>query len=322
MIDLLLGAGLALLLVRGWFRGFVREAMDLVGLLAGVVAAFRLSGPVGGVIADMSGAGDDVARFVAGVALFFAVGLAAAVAARALERHARMPGMNLVNRASGAGLALAWGVFVATLLLSLLAILPVPSAVSGQLDDSAVSQALTRPGGVPQRVFTRLSGDRIVQTLLGLRDAVGARRLVLEGDETLLLPETHRDRLQRDDAAAAGVYERLNRARVDAGLDPLAWAPALAGVGADHAFEMYTTGRFAHRSPATGSASDRLAAAGIVYRVAGENLAMAATAADVHRGLMASDGHRANILSVEFRRVGVGVVAGPLGLMTVQVFTG
>ncbi len=322
MLDLLLGFGLAFLLVRGWFRGFVREAMDLVGLLVGVVAAFRFSGPLGGVLANMSGISEDLARFAAGVALFFAVGAGAALAARALERHARLPGMNLVNRASGAGLALAWGVFVATLVLSLLAILPVPSAVSDQIDESTVAGALTRPDGIPQRVFTRLSGDRVVQTLLGLRDAVGTRRVVLEGDEMLLLPAADPTDLSRHPAAAADVYDRLNRARVDAGLDPLAWSPALAEVAAAHAREMYVEGRFAHRSPATGSLADRLAAAGWTYRVAAENLAMAATPADVHRGLMASEGHRSAILGAEFRRVGIGVVDGPLGLMTVQVFTG
>jgi uncharacterized protein YkwD len=37
---------------------------------------------------------------------------------------------------------------------------------------------------------------------------------------------------------------------------------------------------------------------------------------------MDSPGHRANILGSEFATVGIAVVRGPLGLMTVQVFTG
>ena len=67
---------------------------------------------------------------------------------------------------------------------------------------------------------------------------------------------------------------------------------------------------------------NRLVDAGITYRIAGENLALAASPDEVHSGLMDSEGHRANILSPEFRRVGIGVVVGPLGLMAVQVFTG
>jgi uncharacterized protein YkwD len=67
---------------------------------------------------------------------------------------------------------------------------------------------------------------------------------------------------------------------------------------------------------------DRLAAAGAVYSLAGENLALAATPNQVHEGLMGSPGHRENILRPEFNRVGVAVVEGPLGLMAVEVFTG
>ncbi len=322
MLDLLLGFSLAFLLLRGWLRGFVREAFDLAGLILGAVLAFRLGAPVGRVLHDMSGVAEDLTRLAGGVIVFFAVGLAAALGARAVERTAERPGLNLVNRASGAALAGLWGVFLATLLLTLLAVLPLPGAVASRVDGSVVSQALTDPAGVPQRLFSGLSGDRVVATLLELRDAVGVRRVTLEGDEVLVLPPAEPARLERDPAAAADVYERLNRARVDAGEDPLAWAPALAEVAAGYARQMYVTGRFAHADAGGRVAADRLQDAGLTYRVAGENLALAATPADVHRGLLDSPGHRANMLAPEFSRVGVAVVSGPLGLMTVQVFTG
>ena len=103
MIDLILGFGLAMLVVRGWVRGFVREAMDLAGLVVGVIAAFRLSPAAAPVLRDMAGVSDEVARFAAGVAIFFMVGVAAAIGARLLELHARLPGLNMVNRASGGG---------------------------------------------------------------------------------------------------------------------------------------------------------------------------------------------------------------------------
>jgi uncharacterized protein YkwD len=118
------------------------------------------------------------------------------------------------------------------------------------------------------------------------------------------------------------VYQRLNRARVDEGLDPLAWSDALAEVAEGHAYDMYLNGFFSHTSPTTGSLVDRLRAAGLTYRVAGENLALAATPEEVHDGLMDSPGHRANIVGDGYRRVGIAVVSGRLGLMTVQVFMG
>jgi uncharacterized protein YkwD len=59
---------------------------------------------------------------------------------------------------------------------------------------------------------------------------------------------------------------------------------------------MYLNGFFSHTSPSTGTLVDRLRAAGLTYRVAGENLALAATPEEVHDGFMNSPGHRANIL--------------------------
>ncbi len=322
MIDLIVIAVVLLLLMRGWYRGFVREAMDLAGLLVGIVAAFRLGPAVGSIIEAMAGVSDEAGRMIGGFVVLVAVGIGAAVGTRLIERHARLPGLNLINRVGGAGLAVAWGVFLATLLLSLAVIAPMPPAVAGHLDDSAVARTLTDPDGVPQEVFTTLAGDRIVEALLNLRHVLGTRKVILEGDDTVTFPPVAGDDLEADPAAATDVFERLNRARVDEGLDPLAWSPALAQVGAGHAAEMYLDGYFSHVSPETGTVGERLAAAGIVYVIAGENLALAATPGEVHDGLMGSPGHRANILRPEFRRIGIAVVAGPLGLMTVQVFTG
>ena len=50
MLDFVLGAILVALAVRGWMRGFAREAIGLAVILAGLVFAFRLSTPVGAVV--------------------------------------------------------------------------------------------------------------------------------------------------------------------------------------------------------------------------------------------------------------------------------
>jgi len=322
MLDALIVLAFAVVLVRGWFRGFVREAMDLVGLVVGIIAAFRLAPVVGGVVASMAGISSDAGRVIGGAIIFFGVGIAAALLTAAIDRRFRLPGLNLVNRAGGAGLAAAWGVFLATLLATIAVILPMPEAVANQLDGSAITHVLTEPGGAPQEVFTRLSGDRIVETLINLREAFGARRVIIGPGETVDLPAATVDEIRDDPGAAGEIFDLANRARVDAGLDPLAWSDALAAVGAGHATEMYLDGYFSHESPKTGDVGNRLAAAGITYRAAGENLALAATPSGAHDGLMDSPGHRANILGADYRRVGIAVVAGPLGLMTVQVFTG
>ena len=322
MIDVVIVVVLLLLLGRGWYRGFVREAMDLVGLVLGTVLAFRLGPALGAVVVAMAGISDLAGRLIGGFIVLVATGVGAAFLTRVIERRARLPGLNLVNRAGGAGLGMAFGTFLATLLLSLAVILPMPPVVADALDDSAVTRAFTDPAGAPQSVFRRLSGDSIVEALLNLRNVIGARRVVVEGEEVVTFPAADPARLDTDPEAAAEVFEALNLARVDAGVDPLAFSPALALVAQGHAGEMYVEGHFSHVSPLTGTVGDRLTDAGIVYRLVGENLALAATTADVHDGLMDSEGHRHSMLHPDFRRVGVAVVSGPLGLMTVQVFTG
>lgn len=322
MIDFLLGLYFASLVARGWLRGLVREAMDLVGLVLGIALAFRLAPSAGNALSEMFGTAPELSQLLGGVGVFVTVGILASIAARYLQRIFTLPGLNLPNRVGGSTLALGWGVFLATLVLSLLVVLPVPPTLADQVERSVAARALTAPSSPVQDAFQAVAGDRILQSLLELRDLVGARRVIVEEDETLSIPPADPADLETDERAAGRVFDLLNRARVEAGLDPLAWSDALAEVGEGHAFEMYTMGYFSHHSPVTGGPADRVEAAGIPYRIMGENLALAATPEGAHQGLMDSPGHRRNILLPEFRRVGIAVVRGPLGLMVVQVFTG
>ena len=322
MIDFLLGLYFAGLFVRGWVRGFVREAMDLAGLILGLALAFRFSGLVGDGLADWLGISPEMGRLVGGIAIFILIGVGASLGAHFLQRVFTMPGLVLSNRLFGGGLALAWALFVAMLLLSLLVVIPLPDAVGERIDQSNVASALTDPESIPQRMFHTVAGDRVLEALLNLDELVGREKVILDEDETLSIPPADAEDLRADQTAVDDIFELLNRSRVEGGLEPLAWSSPLAAVGDGHATEMYVGGYFGHTSAVTGTVADRMAAAGIPFRVVGENLALAATSRTVHQGLMDSPGHKANILGANFTRVGIGVLRGPLGLMVVQVFSG
>src|SRR5262249_13729476 len=95
----------------------------------------------------------------------------------------------------------------------------------------------------------------------------------------------------------------------------------LAAAGRQHAEEMFRLSYFAHESPVAGSPAIRARAAGARFMVLGENLAYAPTVDIAHNGLMNSPGHRANVLSPAFGRVGIGVVRGGVwGRMFSQEF--
>ncbi len=322
VIDFLLGLYFAALAVRGWLRGLVREGMDLLGLIVGLAVAFRLSGWSGAWIAKTFGVSGEVGRVVGGIGLFLLAGVAASVAAHYLRRLFGLPGLGLTSRVLGSGMALAWALFLSMLILSMLVVLPLPGSFDRHMSESKVAGVLTDPGSPPQLLFQFVAGDRVLEALLNLERSFGREKVIADPDETLAIPPADPGDLQADEAVAAEIFELLNRARIDTGLDPLAWSGALARVGEGHAREMYVLGYFSHTSPSTGTVGDRTQAAGIPYRFVGENLALAATSRTVHEGLMDSPSHRANILNPAFTRVGIGVVRGPLGLMAVQVFSG
>ncbi|HEX7843890.1 MAG TPA: CAP domain-containing protein, partial [Kofleriaceae bacterium] len=136
-----------------------------------------------------------------------------------------------------------------------------------------------------------------------------------------------------DDAPVASPEEAehrlladVNRDRAAAGLPFLLWDDALAGVAHAYAEEMRRTHVVAHISPTSGSASDRVRAAGIKTAVVLENVALAYGVNEAHEGLMNSPGHRANILSSVATHIGIGVafgdeVSGRREMFVTQVFT-
>src|SRR4051794_10685971 len=113
----------------------------------------------------------------------------------------------------------------------------------------------------------------------------------------------------------------LNDERAAGGLRPLTIAPALTAPSAAYSARMVTENFFAHESPDGTTLTSRLTAAGYISPdgdwTVGENIAWGqgdlATARNIMIAWMNSPGHRHNILTGEFTRVGVGVVPGTPG---------
>jgi len=115
------------------------------------------------------------------------------------------------------------------------------------------------------------------------------------------------------------VAQLVNAERAKAGLPALASDALLGKVAHDKAVDMYTNGYFSHQSPTYGSPFDMMRAYGVTYRYAGENIAKGQrTPAEVMQAWMNSPGHRANIMSPNFTKIGVGYYQGEW----VQAFTG
>jgi uncharacterized protein YkwD len=114
----------------------------------------------------------------------------------------------------------------------------------------------------------------------------------------------------------------INSARKEAGLKELVMDEKLQTQARDYGREMFAEGFFSHNDLDGKTPFDRMAKAGIIYKVAGENLAIAENVTEANKGLMASPTHRENILTKEFGKVGIGVVdGGKYGKIFVQEFT-
>ena len=190
-------------------------------------------------------------------------------------------------------------------------------------------EALVLAGdGSMREAEVKVDGDK-VEVLVDVGDAVGAVDVQLvgqlpKGPGKLVqvrvevgrpLPERAVFYLPADETglrdardAAALAWKLLNDDRRAAGLPALSWDPALAPIAEDHSRDMRDNGFFGHRSPSTGLHSDRLARAGYAAARSAENLALNVSIGEAERGLLASLGHRRNLLGKGFSHGAVGVV--------------
>ncbi|CAM3979269.1 CAP domain-containing protein [Paenibacillus alkaliterrae] len=115
------------------------------------------------------------------------------------------------------------------------------------------------------------------------------------------------------------VIDLVNQERAKAGLSAVKSDALLTKVATEKARDMDVNNYFSHTSPTYGSPFDMMRSFGVTYSYAGENIASGQrTPQEVMTAWMNSSGHRANILSKNFTKIGVGYVNGEW----VQMFIG
>jgi uncharacterized protein YkwD len=325
-VDLILLGLLALFALGGYRRGFIHETIDLVGLGLAIALAIVLNERVGAMIARVTDLPSNLVGLIAFAGVFFValgvLGVLGSVVAWSIEKSLFRHNLDRLNALFGVFPAVLKGALIVGFGLRALTLLPLGGVTIDRLADSAVagwiadSAALTLP--YFEEAFDQVAEEttRFVPPFVpGAAPTDGA------GGSSLSIP---RGVTTWPDPDAEAVMLRLiNQERAVAGRAALSADNALRDVARAHSEEMFRLGYFAHESPTTGTPFDRLRRAGLRYLAAGENLAYAPTVEAAHRGLMESDEHRRNILTPEFRRVGIGVQqAGLWGRMFTQVFAG
>jgi uncharacterized protein YkwD len=165
----------------------------------------------------------------------------------------------------------------------------------------------TAPGEYRVEILAKgTEGDTVVANFPVYIDTQAPNEITLAGDGGA-------GEAGNDHAVEDALLEAVNRERAEAGLPPVARMESLDEVARLHSVDMRDNQFVGHASPTTGGAAQRVAAAQIQSGLVLENIGRGYGAAEIHRGLMGSPGHRANLLNPDVTHIGIGVVSEPEG---------
>lgn len=316
------------LVIIGWSaytatrRGFVAVLMSLLGFALSLIVAFALYAALSSWLAAQFDWSPIWSAPVAFVGLWVMSGFIFNLIERALMHRF---GYSLQEHPGNRALAVIpgglQGAISAAVLLTLLALLPLQNNVRRDVLKSPVAGRLVSATLALQRPFEGVFGPAAREALgfITVKPPTSEEPTGSHSDRVDLQFTVDNPEVSTNDEE--GMLEMVNRERTSRGLQPLTMDPELQEVARAHARDMFARGYFAHETPEGIDPFQRMDAAGITYRTAGENLALAPTLEIAHEGLMNSPGHRANILNGDFGRVGIGVLDGGVyGKMFVQEF--
>ncbi len=228
---------------------------------------------------------------------------------------ARLPRINLPKFFGLSSIpAVFRGLVFIALVLVVIATFPLqPSIKKAVLDSKLGSQILKNAYALEQpvkQVFGGVANDSL--TFLTIKPKTDER--INLGFQT--------NEFTTDQESENQMVEMVNKERINRGLKALKVDENLRAIARGYSADMLRRGYFSHYSPEGKTVADRSLEAGIDFIIVGENLAYAPTVEAAHKGFMNSSGHRANILSVEYSKVGIGTMDGGVyGKMFTQVFT-
>lgn len=113
----------------------------------------------------------------------------------------------------------------------------------------------------------------------------------------------------------------LNSDRARYGLEPLILDPELSRIARVKSMDMRDNQYFSHHSPTYGDVRSMLRTFGYAYTAAAENIAHHATVEKAQAAFLSSPGHRRNVLSKAYSRVGLGIAMDARGFVYLtQIF--
>jgi len=205
------------------------------------------------------------------------------------------------------------GIILTTFILTLVATLPFSIFLKRAVLDSQIgSRLVNSTGGLSKNINNIFKG--------AANDSLAFLTVEPTGNESVKL-NFKLNKFSIDKSSEAKMLKMVNKVRKDNMTDTLVLNNQLTDVARKHCEDMFKRGYFSHYTPDNISPFDRMAQADILFDFAGENLAFAPNVDLAMDGFMKSPGHKANIMSTNFARIGIGVIDGGIyGEMFCQEF--
>jgi uncharacterized protein YkwD len=222
----------------------------------------------------------------------------------------------LMNKIFGFLPAICEALIFTAFILTLLIVFPIEGRIKKDIVSSKMGGVLVSKTQNVDRLLNNIFGAALNETLTFLTVNPNP-----SSDERVDLHFTISN-VDIDEQSEQIMFFLLNNERQKIGLKRLEYSSKLRDLARVYGKDMFARGFFSHYNPENLSPFDRMENAKITFLTGGENLALAPNVHLAHQGLMNSPGHRANILSTEFKKVGIGSVDGGMyGEIFVQEFT-
>lgn len=206
------------------------------------------------------------------------------------------------------------GLILISIILVLIGSFPIQPKLKSAVEKSKLGSVILKESQGIEKPLKSIFGGVAEESLTFLTIKPKSNESVNLGFQT--------SEVQPNSSLETQMIELINQERSKAGQGQLNYDFILQEVARSHSIDMFKRGYFSHYSPDGDSVANRAEKMGVKYLVIGENLAYAPSLKLAHEGLMSSPGHRSNILSSDFNKIGIGIIDGNVyGLMITQVFS-
>jgi len=322
-IDILILAVLIFYAIQGYLLGFLSALIDFISF----ALSFALGVSCYGFVAYFLVKFLSIPQGFANAIGFFAVAVAFEIVFSLLIKFfiSGLPILHLwdepghkllqiVGKILGIIPGLMSGLLLSAFIASLIITLPFSLYLKHSVSNSKIGSVLVANTQGFAKNWQGVFGGAVNDTLSFLTVEPKSNELVSLNFKT--------DKISVDGVVEQSMFTLVNKERTSRGIAALSFSDNLTKVAEAHCSDMLKRGYFSHYTPEGFSPFDRMTQADIIFNDAGENLALAPSVDLAMNGLMQSPGHKANILSTSFNRIGVGVIDGGIyGEMFCQEFT-